>query len=401
VYEFTGTQWVDRGLPPGTKAVGTPAAAASGALPRVLVRGANGNVEELLETARGTWKWVDLANPGAATNFSPAVITSGGYTGVLVATPSGHLALRESLGRRWAPWRDLGAFPSPAVTGPSAIFNGSSITAYVTGANQQVEQASFPPGGPASLGTIPAFDFQTLPPVSSAPSATTLANGDPTIFASDAAGNLMQFVWTRFPQPDRPGGFTSTNYGSLLGTAMGAPTALASFGSATAFSVSSNQHVGETHVSGMRHGVFDHTALSRVIYQAHDGQAPSSNWGELVNEGQSATNGYLKYPDAFRVQSTIAGSVLCQAYIPSGGVGWLPEVNDGQVCGTFSGRSVGAIRLRLADAATGMHLLYRCHLAQGLALTWTPWVADGTACGAPGLDQPVTAIQVQFSDAPL
>src|SRR5207244_1699411 len=117
------------------------------------------------------------------------------------------------------------------------------------------------------------------------------------------------------------------------------------------------------------------------------------------NEGQSATIGYLKYPDAFRVQSTIAGSVLCQAYTQ--GVGWLPEVNDSQVCGTFSGRSVGAMRLRLADAAAGMHVLYRCHLAVGLALTWTPWVADGTACGATGLNQPVTAIQVQLSDASL
>jgi len=224
-----------------------------------------------------------------------------------------------------------------------------------------------------------------------------LANGDPTIFVSDAAGNLMQFVWTRFPQPDRPGGFTSTNYGSLLGTAMGAPTALAWTGPATAFSVSSNRHVGETHVSGTRPGLIDHAALSRVIYQAHRQIKNHFSWGGLVNEGQSVAN---VFPDAFRVQSTLAGSVLCQAYAE--GIGWLPEVYDGQTCGTTPGRGttvgrhVEAIRFRLADAGAGMHVLYRCNIG-----TWTPWVADGTSCGGTGLSQPVTAIQLQFSDAPL
>jgi uncharacterized protein YjdB len=121
-------------------------------------------------------------------------------------------------------------------------------------------------------------------------------------------------------------------------------------------------------------------------------------WSTPVDEGQTVTStGILQtFPDAFRVQSTIAGTVFCQANVS--GLGWQPEVTDSQPCGSIDQkRPVFGIRFRLADTDSALHVLYRCRVGN----TWTKFVADGTPCGATGLNVGITAIQVQYSDAPL
>jgi hypothetical protein len=389
LYEmFDGRSWIDRGRPPGTTATGTPVAAISGALPRVVTRGANGHIELLSEAASGTWSWLDLGSPGTGTFFRPQLIDAPPYTAVAAVAKTGHLVVREARGASWLPWRDLGVFPVSPSSDPSSIFNGASVTTYVTGIDHRIEQASFAPFGTASFGPIRPYRSRTLPRVSSPPAAAFTASGDPTIFAVDTTGSVVQLVWTRQPHLGLFSGFISQSYGTLLATTMRVPAISLAFGTVSAFVTASNQHVAETEFAGSRPGLIDHTAVSRVEYQAHS--LGSTSWLPVVQEGQSSVALTSSF-DQVRVQSTEGGSVLCQA--DAGRLGWRPEVNDGQPCGV-PGETINSLRFRLADAAPGLHVLYRCLSLAG----WTPWVGDGTACSSPDL-KPITGIQLAYSDA--
>jgi hypothetical protein len=414
LYEYNGTQWADRGLPPGTTAAGTPAAGANGTLDRVAVRGANGHIDVLSQTNATTWQWLDLGSPGGTTAYNPALTVAGGYMALAVTLPNGHLALREFFGGPSPSWRDLGAFASPAASAPSILLN-NTVSVYVTGANGQVEVATFPLFQAATLSGLPALLFNTLPTASGAPSVT-LQNGQPTVFVTDTAGKVWQMTYQtisfgRFSFS----GYGATNFGTLLGSTMRPPTALNAFGGVLAFAVGTNQHVGETHNFGSRVGLIDHNALSRVVYEAHGQRSivvvggaaarpasaaiilPFSEWGSPVNEGQTDTSTGITptYPDAFVFQSTGIGSIVCSAYVET--VGWTAEVPDGQPCGSIDQQhAIDAIRLRLADAPAGTHLAYRCWTG-----IWSPWMSDGEGCGATNFNQAVTAIQVQYSDTAL
>jgi hypothetical protein len=414
VYDFNGTQWQDRGLPPSTTAVGTPAAGANGTLARVVVRGANGHIEMLMQNSATAWQWTDLGSPGGTTTFNPAINVAGGYMALAVTLPNGHVAVKEYFGAVSSPWRDLGAFGAAAASGPSLMLNAGTMNAYVTDANGAVEVASFGLFGAATISGIPALLFNTLPTAAGTPSVSML-NGHPTIFVTDTAGNTWQMTYStisfgRFTIS----GYGATNFGTLLGSTMRPPTVLNAFGNVLAFAVGANQHVGETHNFGSRVGLIDHMALSRVVYEAHAQRQiiviggasapkpptssivirPVSEWGTVVNEGQTDTSQGITatYPDAFRFQSTQSGSVVCQAYVET--VGWTAEVSDGQPCGSLDqAHAITAIRLRLADAPAGMHIAYRCWTG-----IWSPWEADGEGCGATNFNQAVTAMQVQYSD---
>jgi hypothetical protein len=389
LYELSdGRNWIDHGRPPGTTTAGMPVAAILGALPRVVVQGANGHIELLSETASGTWSWLDLGNPGVATSFRPQLIDAPHYRAVEAITTTGHLVAREAKGAGWLPWRDLGRFPVSPATDPSSIFNGASVTTYVTGSDHQIEQASFVPFGAASFGPIRPYRSQTLPRVVSAPAAALTTTGDPTIFAVGTTGMVVQFVWTRQPILGLFSGFTSRNYGTLLGTTMLVPAVTSAFGTVSAFVTASNRHVGETNLVDSRPELIDHAAVSRVEYRTHS--LGSTSWAPAVQEGQVSV-APTSWFDEVRVQSTGSGSVLCQAY--QDGIGWRPEVNDGQLCGA-PGYTISSLRFRLADANPGLHVLYRCLSLAG----WTPWVADGTACASPDL-KPITGIQLAYSDA--
>jgi hypothetical protein len=411
LYDFNGTTWQDRGLPPGTTAVGTPAGGANGALARVAVRGANGHIDILTQTSATAWQWTDLGSPGGTTTYNPGLVVFGGYMALAVTLPNGHLSLREFYGAPSPAWRDLGAFGAPAASAPSMLLNGSTVNAYVTDASGQVEVASFPLFGAATISGLPSLIFNTLPTAAGAPSASML-NGTPTIFLTDTAGNVWQLVYTtigfgRF----HISGYGGTNFGTLLGSTMRSPTVLNAYGNVTALAVGGNQHVGETHNFGSRTGLIDHNALSRVVYEAHAqrsqivigasaAKARSTaigvqipEWGAVVNEGQSDTSSGITptYPDAYRFQSTQAGSVVCQAYVDT--VGWTGQVSDGQPCGSLDQQhGIDAIRLSLADAPAGMHILYRCYTG-----TWSPWMEDGAGCGGTNFTPSVTSIQVQYS----
>jgi hypothetical protein len=412
VYDFNGTQFQDRGLPPGTTAVGTPATGVNGTLARVVVRGANGHIELLSQTNATTWQWTDLGSAGGTTTYNPGLTVFGGYMALAVTLPNGHLSLKEFFGGGpGAAWRDLGAFSSPSASAPTMLFLNNTVSAYVTGANGQVEVATFPLFGAATLSGLPSLIFNTLPTAAGAPSVSML-NGQPTIFVTDTAGNTWQMTYTtigfgRF----HISGYGATNFGSLLGSTMRPPTVLSAYGNVSAFAVGSNQHVGQTNNFGSRTGLIDHSALSRVVYEAHaqrqliigtQSQArrtaailPISEWGPVVNEGQmdASTGITATYADAFRFQATQFGSVVCQAYVDT--VGWTAEVSDGQPCGSIDqAHGIDAIRLRLADAPAGMHILYRCLLAG----TWSPWTEDGAGCGATNFNQTIMGVQVQYSD---
>ncbi len=398
LYEYLVGQWVDRGHPTGTTAVGTPGLTRpAGAGISAVVRGANGHIGLVRATAP-TWPWLDLGAPGSG--YTPAIVSLYDYTAVVATAFNGALVVREGRAGVWRPWRALGTLPSPAVSGPSLRLAGGGIEAYVTGANQEISGTGFKPFGAASSGTLePFFPFIPLPLVASAPSVTTAANGTPTIFATDTSGNVEQFsVGVNHKRTY----FYAVNSGSILGGGMGAPTPLSSSGVITGFAVAVNGHVAQTTVVGARNGLSDHSAVSRVTYQAHGSLGTRLQiWGAPVQEAQDAqapTFGggplSLRLPlDAFALQSQVGASIMCQAY--ADGVGWLSEVNDGQVCGSV-GHAVDAVRLRLVDAQPGLNVLYRCN-----AGGWTPWVENATVCGSPGLNQPITDLQVQYTFDPI
>jgi hypothetical protein len=415
LYEISGSSWIDHGAPAATTVVGGPSATSVNGLTFVVARGANGNVELRYETAPGTWTWKDLGNPGSALTLDPAIASIGGNAAVLVTRADGHVLTREKFGPGFAVWRDLAALASPAVSAPSVTVYNGAFAVFVTGADQNVDEITFAPFSTASAGEWqrPAL-LPQLPAVASAPSATTPPGNAPIVFVGDTNGNLDEFATSPNPRI----GFIAVTDGALLGMSMSAPAAFpgttvdTGFG---AFAVGGDGHVGETSARFTAPDLIDHNTLSRVRTQAYGVAGRFHGWGVMAEEGMSATASVSPLAgttiDAFRVNSTIGGSVACDAYML--GAGWLPEVRDGQPCGTPRSGQISGIRLQRVDPIPGdpfIHVLYRCYYADPNPTSisdpppnappgdWSPWLSDGTVCGSPNLDEPIQAVQVQFSD---